>query len=225
MSLPAISVTRGCPGRPKDPGKRSAAMQAAMRLFVERGYSGTTIEAIARAAGVSKLTIYSHFGGKDALFREVVKAKCAEHALAELPSAEGQSPREVLIEIGRRVLTLLFSDEALRMYRMIIAESAVDVRLARLFHDTGPRPLLEHVQRLLRHWHEVGELSIDDPEEAASQLFSLLKGERHLRLLLGVAETPDAASVDAHLGRAVDAFLLLHGGCKAAASARLRASS
>jgi TetR/AcrR family transcriptional repressor of mexJK operon len=48
--------------------KRAAILDAAMALFPARGYDGASVEAIAQAAGVSKLTVYSHFADKEALF-------------------------------------------------------------------------------------------------------------------------------------------------------------
>src|SRR5690606_2086124 len=76
MSRPARNPTP--PGRPKDLEKRAAILDAAKTLFPERGYEGTSMDAIAQAAGVSKLTVYSHFQDKDTLFVEAVKAKCEE---------------------------------------------------------------------------------------------------------------------------------------------------
>ncbi|AIL08763.1 TetR/AcrR family transcriptional regulator [Stenotrophomonas maltophilia] len=64
------------PGRPKDLGKRAAILEAAKVLFIEQGYTGVSMDAIAAQAGVSKLTVYSHFGDKETLFSEAVQSKC-----------------------------------------------------------------------------------------------------------------------------------------------------
>ncbi|MCR3774138.1 efflux system transcriptional repressor MexL, partial [Pseudomonas aeruginosa] len=99
MSEPTSSVG---PGRPKDPAKREAILEAAKRLFLCNGYDGSSMEAIASEAGVSKLTVYSHFTDKETLFSEAVKAKCAE----QLPAlyfqlAEGAPLEKVLLNIAR----------------------------------------------------------------------------------------------------------------------------
>lgn len=57
---------------------RQAILGAPKRLFLERGYSATSIEDVARAASVSKVAVYSHFGGKPELFAESVRAKCLD---------------------------------------------------------------------------------------------------------------------------------------------------
>ncbi len=72
------------PGRPKDLGKRAAILQAAKSLFVEQGYAGVSMDGIAALAGVSKLTVYSHFGDKETLFSEAIRVQCEEMMPADL---------------------------------------------------------------------------------------------------------------------------------------------
>ena len=60
------------PGRPKDLGKRAAILDAAKRLFIQSGFDGTSMDQIATEAGVSKLTVYSHFGDKESLFLSLI---------------------------------------------------------------------------------------------------------------------------------------------------------
>ncbi len=69
-TLPPPAPTRAAgPGRPKDLGKRASILEAAKRLFIEQGYLGVSMDQIAAAAGVSKLTVYSHFGDKETCLR------------------------------------------------------------------------------------------------------------------------------------------------------------
>ena len=75
----AQPVAGSARGRPKDLEKRAAILSAATDLFTARGLNGVSMEAVARAAGVSKITVYSHFRSKDELFRETVFAKCRQH--------------------------------------------------------------------------------------------------------------------------------------------------
>src|SRR5690606_41925100 len=64
------------PGRPKDLAKRAAILDAAARMFTRFGFEGASMDQIAAEAGVSKLTVYSHFGDKEALFGEAVRVVC-----------------------------------------------------------------------------------------------------------------------------------------------------
>lgn len=112
------------PGRPKDPAKREAILEAAKRLFLCNGYDGSSMEAIASEAGVSKLTVYSHFTDKETLFSEAVKAKCAE----QLPAlyfqlAEGAPLEKVLLNIARGFHRLINSHEAIALTRLMAAQA------------------------------------------------------------------------------------------------------
>ncbi|WP_027803710.1 TetR/AcrR family transcriptional regulator, partial [Paraburkholderia dilworthii] len=59
-------------GRPKDAAKHTSIVEAATRLFSGQRYDTVTMEAVAAEAGVSKMTVYSHFSDKEALFEAVV---------------------------------------------------------------------------------------------------------------------------------------------------------
>ena len=100
------------PGRPKDPAKRRAILEAAKSLFLRNGYDGSSMDAIAAEAGVSKLTVYSHFTDKETLFSAAIKAKCEE----QLPELLFELPDNVplesqLLEIARGFLALVNSRE------------------------------------------------------------------------------------------------------------------
>src|SRR3546814_8328288 len=64
------------PGRPKDLAKGAAILDAAKRMFTEHGFDRTSMDQIASEAGVSKLTVYSHFRDKEALFAAAVQSPC-----------------------------------------------------------------------------------------------------------------------------------------------------
>ena len=96
------------PGRPKDPGKRAAILDAAKRLFVAQGFDGVSMDQIASEAGVSKLTVYSHFGDKESLFGEAVRAHCEAGMPASLFEADPAMPlRERLATIGRAFFAMI----------------------------------------------------------------------------------------------------------------------
>ncbi|HEX5755153.1 MAG TPA: TetR/AcrR family transcriptional regulator, partial [Arenimonas sp.] len=168
------------PGRPKDLEKRAAILEAAKALFVEHGYDGTSMDAIAQRAGVSKLTVYSHFQDKDSLFVEAVKAKCEEQLPPDLFSVDLSGPlRAQLLKIARAFFALMTSDEAIGIQRVLARQVGADSKLPRLFWEAGPRRTQLALAEFLRAEVEAGQLEIDDVERAASQFLCLLKGERH----------------------------------------------
>lgn len=198
------------PGRPKDLEKRSAMLDAAKVLFLRHGFEGTSMDAIAQRAGVSKLTVYSHFKNKDGLFREVVLAKCRDHAPFAMCRETCTGLRETLRFFAFNILDLVFSDEAVQLYRVIMAEARHNAKLGRLFYEVGPEPTVRHFESLLREWSDCSLLQVDDVHRAATEFFCLLKGEHHLRLLIGVAAAPSGDVLEKHVTRCVDAFLQLY---------------
>lgn len=200
------------PGRPKDPEKRTAILDAAKALFPVRGYEGTSMDAIARAAGVSKLTVYSHFQDKDTLFVEAVKAKCEEMLPLDLFIARFEGPmRGQLVRIGHAFFRLITSDEAIAVHRIMSSQLPEGSQLPKLFWEAGPRRAIDALSEFLRAEDAAGELRVPDPALAASQFFSLLKGEHHARMICGCHDTPAPAAVDRHVEDTVDLFMRAYG--------------
>jgi AcrR family transcriptional regulator len=73
---PPAATSARTPRRPKAQATRRRIRDAASRLFVERGYVATTIEAIAGEAGVAVPTVYLAFGTKRALLAELLDIAC-----------------------------------------------------------------------------------------------------------------------------------------------------
>ncbi|ODS61489.1 MAG: TetR family transcriptional regulator [Arenimonas sp. SCN 70-307] len=213
MTEPSPRVS---PGRPKDLEKRAAILDAAKALFLARGYEGTAMDAVAQAAGVSKLTVYSHFQDKETLFVEAVKASCEDLLPADLFDVHFQGPiRQQLLRIGRALFRLITSDEAIAVHRIMGQPMPEGAALPQLFWDAGPRRIQEAFAGFLRAEAEAGELAVRDCELAAQQFFALLKGECHARLLCGCPATLAGDALDRHLAATVDMFLRAYGPVRA----------
>lgn len=197
------------PGRPKDLGKRAAILDAAKQLFTTQGYESTSMDQIAAAAGVSKLTVYSHFGDKEALFAAAVRSHCE----TQLPSslfepAPDIALRERLLTIARAFYAMITSPEAVAGHRMLCTPQLAGTPLSRLFWEAGPQRVHDGFGALLERRIKAGELQIDDVPRAAAQFFALLKGEPHAQLVFGCCErTLDARAIETHLAASVDLFL------------------
>jgi TetR/AcrR family transcriptional repressor of mexJK operon len=196
------------PGRPKDLEKRAAILEAAKELFTERGYAGVSMDAIAQAAGVSKLTVYNHFEDKETLFLAAVKARCetqVPHEIFENPPAG--PVRDELLAIGRGFVALMTSNEAIQLHRTLITEGRSDPQLPKLFYEAGPRRMLDEFAIFLNARNQACVLDVADVPRAASHFFAMLKGEMHLRLLIGFGEPPTAEECEAHVQSVVDLFV------------------
>ena len=194
-------------GRPKDPDKRLAILESAKQLFVEQGYAGTSMDAIAKAAGVSKLTLYSHFGHKEDLFQQCVVSKCTEHAPDALYDPSSDLPlRQRLLSIGAAYVELLFSEEAVKFIRMMAGEARQTGKLGRLFHAAGPQRTLDQFDELLAAAVRNGELDVRDRQRAGNHFFSMLRGDHHMRVIMG-EQRPPASELRKHTADVVDVFL------------------
>ncbi|WP_372018279.1 TetR/AcrR family transcriptional regulator [Pseudoxanthomonas sp. 10H] len=204
---PAPAKAAG-PGRPKDLGKRASILEAAKRLFLEQGYQGVSMDQIATAAGVSKLTVYSHFGDKETLFSEAIAAKCQEVLPDELFVRPPEGPlREQLRAIGHAFFALITSEEAISMHRMMNTPGTAENALRELFWNAGPRRVQEAFAQFLQARIQQGQVRIDDTALASSQFFSLLKGELHPLMACGLCTEPTPAEVARHIDATVEFFL------------------
>jgi TetR/AcrR family transcriptional repressor of mexJK operon len=199
-------VKPGTPGRPKDLSKGAAILEAAKKLFVEQGFDRVSMDQIAADAGVSKLTVYSHYGDKESLFSAAIASKCEEQLANGLFVPDPDKPlREQLLSIGRAFFTLITSEEALAIHRVVTAQPP-PVKLGQLFWEAGPRKVQLGFESFLQEHVRTGALDVPDVHRAASQFFCLLKGELHAQLLCGCGQFAPA-DVEAHVQATVDLFL------------------
>ncbi|MEN5045672.1 TetR/AcrR family transcriptional regulator [Pseudomonas koreensis] len=196
------------PGRPKDPAKRRAILDAAKTLFLSHGYANTSMDAVAAEAGVSKLTVYSHFNDKETLFSSAVMAKCEEQLpplFFELPA--GIPVENVLLNIARGFHQLINSDESVNLHRLMMALGTQDPKLSQIFFDAGPERMVQGMERLLKRIDETGALSIDLPRNAAEHFFCLLKGAGNFRLLYCCGEPLSEEASESHVQEVVGLFM------------------
>ena len=174
------------PGRPKDLAKREAILEAAKHLFLSLGYANTSMDAVAAAAGVSKLTVYSHFTDKQTLFGAAVMATCQNQLpdlMFEYP--EGVAVEDVLLNIARGFQALISSDEAVKLSRLIFALGSQDPGFGQYFYEAGPKRVMAGMAALLHCVDQQGLLRIDNPLRAAEHFFCL-KGGAGLSVVAGV---------------------------------------
>lgn len=199
------------PGRPKDLGKRAAILDAAKQMFTEHGFDGASMDQIAAAAGVSKLTVYSHFGDKATLFAAAVRAFCEQQVPASLFDAEAGLPlHDRLMAIARAFYAMITSPQAVAGHRMLCAPQIADPKLAQMFWDAGPARVHREFATLLKRRIAAGELSIDGDaaiHRAAAQFFTLLKGESHAQMVFGCDGGLCTPGIDEHLEASVGMFL------------------
>ncbi|RYY80915.1 MAG: TetR/AcrR family transcriptional regulator [Moraxellaceae bacterium] len=179
------------PGRPKDLAKRQAILDAAKCLFLQLGFEGSSMDAIAQEAGVSKLTVYNHFNDKETLFIAAVENHCEN----QLPALDFDLKPDMTIEsalarIALRFQSIIYSKEGLELHRLMCSMTQQNPVLVHKFFAAGPTRVLSHMTRLLEQAHRQKKLDIQDSQQAAEHFLSLFCGHRHMRVLFDIEPAP-----------------------------------
>ena len=169
------------PGRPRSETKRQEILDAAIKLFTAHGFDGTSVDDIANVAGVSKQTVYTHFGNKEKLFGVSVSTKCKESGIDSSVIDFEEEPQIMLPEISRRFVALITSPEAVRVYALCTGSAESHPRLGQLFYEHGPKQTVDVLAEYLTTQHKLGRLKVPDAKQSAWQLLSMLKADGHMR--------------------------------------------
>lgn len=207
--MPKTLPTAG-PGRPKNLIKRAAILDAAQVLFLRHGYDGSSMDAIAQEAGVSKLTVYNHFTDKETLFCAAIEAKCETQLTLLFVSSTDAPPsslRECLLGIAHSFQILVDSPESLAMHRLIISHALSNPALSLLFYEATALRIINKMEQLLITINKAKQLDIARPRQAAEHFFSLLKGTRNLQLLVGYQPEQASLNVQQDIEDVVDLFI------------------
>ncbi len=193
-------------------GKAESILAAARRTFLASGFGAVSMDAIARAAGASKATLYAYFSSKEELFGAVVASEGERYFRGF--SARELDPHDVetsLNEIARRFLELVLSPDAIAVNRITIAEAVRFPQLGDVFWRAGPEQTRAQIEAFLRRADEAGTLSVADPKLAAEQFISLMRGDWHLRQLLRLEPPLNPAELQDAARGAVATFLRAYG--------------
>lgn len=205
MSRIDLNETTKRTGRPVDEEKRAAIVSAAARAFFESGYAAASIEAIAADAGVSKVTIYNQFGGKQELFAAAVEAECANlRGNFEVPTSLAGTLRERLTAIGTAMTAFMARPEMVQFDRRISAETEREPAIGVAFLAAGPYRMKAAFGAYLAAMQDAGEVEIDDIPLATEQFVSMCKGMGDLERRFGV--TPEPARDRERIEGAVEVF-------------------
>lgn len=188
--------------------KHAAIVAAAREVFLDVGYGAAGMDQIARRAGVAKQTIYNHFGGKDALFGEIIAQLC-DDLLRPLshPELRAGAPDTVLMALGREVMALMLQPSSLALHRLLVAEAPRFPELGRAAWRAGGERPVAALAAYLEEQTRQGVLAVTDSAHAAEQFFGLLVGHIQIRALLGVEPEPPEATRRVAVREAVETFL------------------
>ena len=179
-------------------------LDVAGAMFMRQGLAGTSIDAVADAAGMSKRTVYARYADKNELFGAVLRDLIERCVVPITRFQSGKLALEpTLAGIGRHVLANVLAPSSVSLHRIIIAESERQPAFGRLAHAEGRKPAVKAIAAVLRR--HAAELRVADFELAAQQFLSLVVDNSLCLATLGIKE--DRRGLDARVNAAVDLFL------------------
>ena len=192
--------------------KFDQVLEGARDVFMCDGFEGASVDTIAKAAGVSKATLYSYFPDKRLLFMEVARCECCRQADEAVEVIDMNAPiRTILTGASTRMLDFFLSEFGARVFRICVAESDRFPELGREFYESGPALVRGRIQDYLAKAVAKGELAIDDVELAAEQFIEMSRAHLFPRMLFGVQTEFSAEDRKRITEGAVDTFLARYG--------------
>ncbi|WP_339767469.1 TetR/AcrR family transcriptional regulator [uncultured Paraglaciecola sp.] len=188
--------------------RRDKIIQAATKVFVGSGYEATSLQEIVALAGGSLATLYRLFGNKEGLFYAVIERK-SDQLLSEIDynDLQSKSPRVALIEIGMRFFSMVISPEVGAIHRLIIGEAVRTPRLREIFLTLATERAIRNLAEYLQAQVDKQHLDIKNCFIAASHFMGALKGNYHIRCMLGEVVNLSLEEQEEFVTAAVDMFL------------------
>ncbi|MEO8304568.1 MAG: TetR/AcrR family transcriptional regulator [Betaproteobacteria bacterium] len=213
---PAAAGTKsgrgGRPSRTQSVELGGRILDAATHLFLSQGYGGTSIEAVARRARISKRTFYHRFDDKPALFSAVVHRIIDRlRPPADVPLIDGADLHGILQRLAGFMLRGALAPQAIALHRLAVAESARFPKLAAIVTEQGPtQEGIRLIAGILDRETRAGRLALTNSTFAAEKFLHMVIGLPQRRAMgLGVPMTP--AELETWAGDVVNLFL---NGCR-----------
>ena len=198
--------------RVRTEAKRAAIVSAAQAAFLEAGFERASMADIAARAETSKVTLYSYFPSKEALFVEATLAHRRPQFEPAFLALEAQDAelRPALLHFAEAVLQLTCSDDFIAARRTVIGESAHS-DIGRLYFQVGPRVGEQRIGAWLGRQIRAGRLRRADTRVATRHLLALIEAETFYANLMGVRRGTSRTDIRRYAERAVDVFLRAYG--------------
>lgn len=209
----------GRPSRLQSAQLSDRILDVATALFLSHGFGTTSIEAVAKRAGISKRTFYHRFRGKEVLFEAVVR-RLIERWMPPFDSALLDAPDidAALRRAAEHMLNIALKPEALALHRIVVAEARQFPGLARILHELGAASGVERISRDLDRRIAAGQLASCDTRLAAEH-FILMVVTGPQRRAMGLGTPLGRDELSAWINGTVSLFL---DGCRGRANGPAR---
>ncbi|WP_216938520.1 MULTISPECIES: TetR/AcrR family transcriptional regulator [unclassified Acinetobacter] len=196
-------------GRPKDLEKRQRILSVAKALFLAHGYHASSMNQIAREAGVTKLTVYNHFQDKATLFSCAIEDTCEailhEHPQSLQPTSDFA---QEFYQACQRALNIINLPEAIKLDLLLMELASQQSPLTEQFYQASHSKLDAVWNDFFARAQHYRFIQVDLPEKQTELIVSLLAGTRHQKIRLGLMPPPSNAEQQQIIAQAIELFML-----------------
>jgi TetR/AcrR family transcriptional repressor of mexJK operon len=200
--------------KPRSADKREEVLDIASENFLSKGFDGTSINVMAREAGISKESIYRYFGSKEDLFMAVVERELSFYGNGMLETTnnyEGESLKQALYKVAEATMHLVSTDRTLALRRLVFQMTATGSKVGTHYYQAGPDVAYRNLVQLFEYYKPVSDYPVD---KLSRYFLSIVLHRVVLQRECGVRGNMTEDEIRAHCTEAVEDFL--HGFCKQA---------
>jgi len=191
-----------------DSAKRRQIVDGAREIFLARGFDAASMADIAKAAGVSKGTLYVYFKNKEELFSAIVQAECCTHAESVFGlDANDHDVGAVLTRVGTEFISFLCQPEKASSIRIVAAIAERMPEIGKVFYETGPGHGIARLKTYLDAQAAAGVLKDGDYEVAAAQFLDACQSTMFKPVMFNFKRPPTPDRIRYVVGIAVKTFL------------------
>jgi AcrR family transcriptional regulator len=202
---------RRCRGRPQvrpDDETREVIYEAARHAFAGQGYAATSMEAVARRAGVSTKTLYRLIPNKAALFEGMVADRLDRFFTDVNLQADDDGGIEQALYVALMACAdLALDDEVIAVQRMALQETGKSSDLAEMFYRNAIQRTSAALAGWLRLQQKRGLIALDDVDEAAGMLLGMVASAPRRAAMFGGVALPPRSQIEARVRRCAALFL------------------
>ena len=195
-----------------DSAKRQQILDGARRVFLAQGFDGASMGEIARAAGVSKGTLYVYFDSKEKLFEALTHSERSSLAEVLFSLDEDEEDLSVVLKrLGVSLLEHMIAPDHISSVRMVIGAADKFPSFAQSFYEAGPACGASRLQAYLDRRVAAGRLAVADTGLAAEQFLNLCSAGILKRALFAVVERVSEAEMARNVDAAIAVFMAAYG--------------
>ena len=191
----------------EDNAKRRQILAGASKVFMDLGFDGASMGEIARAAGVSKGTLYVYFADKNRLFEAIVEQEMLDQQKIAFNFAPERDVPITLREFGQAYIELLCRPGGGSAIRTVMAIAERMPEVGRRYYEQVLEKTINRLADYLDVHMAAGELAIPDCQLAASQFMQMCQASLFLRFIFQAAPPPSSERIAEVVKSATRMFL------------------